>query len=161
INWNGNPLLTQFVTSSQLAATVPAANIAASGTASITVTSPGTSVASNSVFFPVTTPMGKAAQMTVVQYAGVGQYPSAIATADFNQDSNLDIAVANYTDSTISILSGDGTGHFSTSSTTAVDRYPVAVVSGDFNGDGKPDLAVGNIAYGSISILLGDGFSNF
>jgi hypothetical protein len=43
INWNGTALTTAFVSGTQLTATVPDADIAASGTASVTVTNPGTS----------------------------------------------------------------------------------------------------------------------
>jgi hypothetical protein len=49
INWNGAALATTFVNAAQLSATVPAANIAAAGTASVTVFTPapggGTSTA--------------------------------------------------------------------------------------------------------------------
>lgn len=49
INWNGNALSTNFVSSSQLTATVPAANVATAGSASVTVFTPapggGTSTA--------------------------------------------------------------------------------------------------------------------
>jgi hypothetical protein len=41
VNWNGTALQTQFVSNSQLTATVPAAMIAAPGTATITVAGAG------------------------------------------------------------------------------------------------------------------------
>lgn len=51
INWNGTALTTTFVSSTQLTATVPAANVAAAGSASVTVFTPapggGTSTATN------------------------------------------------------------------------------------------------------------------
>src|SRR5438874_2186 len=40
VNWNGAPLATSFVSSTQLAATVPASLVATAGTASITVVNP-------------------------------------------------------------------------------------------------------------------------
>src|SRR5207244_7047192 len=40
VYWNGSPLTTTFVSSTQLTAIVPAANVAAVGTASITVVNP-------------------------------------------------------------------------------------------------------------------------
>lgn len=43
VNFNGTPLTTTFVTGNQLTATVPASAIAASGSAAVTVTNPGTS----------------------------------------------------------------------------------------------------------------------
>src|SRR5277367_3811726 len=41
VNWNGSALATNFVSSSQLTATVPAANIATARTASVSVATPG------------------------------------------------------------------------------------------------------------------------
>ncbi len=40
VNWNGTALATTFVSDLQLTATVPASDIAAAGTASVTVTNP-------------------------------------------------------------------------------------------------------------------------
>jgi len=40
VNWNGRPLATTFISSNRLTATVPAANIATPGTASVTVITP-------------------------------------------------------------------------------------------------------------------------
>src|SRR5438067_1194781 len=57
VNWNGSPLTTTFVSSTQLTAIVPAANVATVGTASVTVVNPapggGTS---NSVTFTINPP---------------------------------------------------------------------------------------------------------
>ncbi len=57
VNWDGFALATTFISSSQLMASVPATNIAAAGTASVTVVNPtpggGTS---NVVFFQITSP---------------------------------------------------------------------------------------------------------
>jgi len=41
----------------------------------------------------------------------VGQSPYAVTTGDFNADGRLDLAVANYTSKSISILLGNGDGH--------------------------------------------------
>ncbi len=43
VNWNGAAQTTSFVSGTQLTAAIPAAAIASSGTAQITVTNPGTS----------------------------------------------------------------------------------------------------------------------
>jgi IPT/TIG domain len=59
VNWNGIPLATTFVSGSQLTATVPAANIATAGTASVTVVSPAPGGdTSNMLFFTVTNNAG-------------------------------------------------------------------------------------------------------
>ena len=42
INWNGTALTTSHVSSNQLAATIPNADLATSGTATVTATNPGT-----------------------------------------------------------------------------------------------------------------------
>jgi hypothetical protein len=50
VNWNASPRVTTFVSSSQLTASILASDIASAGTASVTVTNPGTA-ASQPVFF--------------------------------------------------------------------------------------------------------------
>lgn len=42
INWNGTAVATSFVSGTQLTATLPDADLAAQGTATVTVTNPGT-----------------------------------------------------------------------------------------------------------------------
>src|SRR5947209_14880976 len=54
VNWNGSPRTTTFVSSSQLTATITAADVVSAGTRSMTVTSPGPGNVSNPIFFPVT-----------------------------------------------------------------------------------------------------------
>src|SRR5438034_3774046 len=58
VNWNGTPLATTFVSSTQLTATVPAALIATAGTASITVVnpSPGGGSSTPAVTFTIANP---------------------------------------------------------------------------------------------------------
>src|ERR1700688_4493715 len=73
-----------------------------------------------------------------------GNQPKAVAMADFNADGNIDMAVANYQDNTVSVLLGGPGGVFQKQVTYAVGVNPTAVASGDFNGDGKLDLAVVN-----------------
>src|SRR5208282_3636276 len=84
----------------------------------------------------------------------VGNEPSAVALGDFNGDGILDMAVANATSNTISILLGNGDGTFTAAATLAA-AGPGAVIVADFNGDGKLDLAVSNSGSLTISIYLG------
>jgi len=58
VKWNGSPRTTTFVSGSQLTASILASDIAAAGSAQVTVTNPG-SPASLPVFFEVTTPSAR------------------------------------------------------------------------------------------------------
>jgi len=71
--------------------------------------------------------------------------------------------VANYSDNTVSILLGNGSGGFSAASGSPVSAgsEPRAVAVGDFNGDGKLDLAVADAGGNTVSILLGNGSGGF
>ena len=91
----------------------------------------------------------------------VGHTPSSIAVADFNGSGNLDLAVTNEGDSTVSLLLGNGDGTFQTQTTVATGIGPDAIATADFNQDGKPDLAVANFTDNTISILLGNGDGTF
>lgn len=91
----------------------------------------------------------------------VGHTPSAIAVGDFKGGGNLDLAVANEGDSTVSLLLGNGDGTFQTQTTVPTGIGPDAIVSADFNRDGKQDLAVANFTDNTISILLGNGDGTF
>ena len=90
----------------------------------------------------------------------VGSDPVAVLAADFNNDTVLDLAVANYVDSTVSVLLGDGNGAFPAPSVnTSTGANPQSLAVGDFNGDGNMDLATATA--GDVSVLLGDGHGAF
>jgi hypothetical protein len=171
VNWNDTPLATQFVSGSQLTATVPAADIATARTASVTVVNPtpggGTS---NVTFFTVTANEGNSVAFTLDSSPATGADPTSVAVGDFNGDGKLDLAVVNSVSNNLSILLGDGTGHFTLASSPGIGLGygPSIVAVGDFNGDGKLDLAVSNdcqdfwcAAPATVSILLGDGTGHF
>jgi hypothetical protein len=92
---------------------------------------------------------------------GIFASKGAVATGDFNNDGNLDLAVVDNTHDTISILLGDGTGHFRLSGAPIpfAGGEPKAIAVGDFNGDGVKDLA---FASGNdVNVLLGNGSGGF
>ena len=50
VNWNGSALVTSFVSSTSVTASVPAANIATSGAATITASNPGSALSNSATF---------------------------------------------------------------------------------------------------------------
>lgn len=81
--------------------------------------------------------------------------PTSLTTGDFNHDGNLDVAVANTGDNTVSILLGNGSGVLTPlGAPIKVGRDPEAIRSGDFNSDSYSDLAVANYQDGTVTILL-------
>ena len=90
-----------------------------------------------------------------------GNTPTAITTGDFNGDGNLDLAIANGSGNTVTILLGNGNGTFTAAASPATGNSPSSLVVGDFNGDGKPDLAVTNATDNTVTILLGNGDGTF
>ena len=99
VYWNGSPRATTFNGPAQLTADIPSADVAAAGTAIVTVAN-GTSVASNFVSFPVAASRS-ILSFSTVNYA-VGTNPNFVAVGDFNEDGNLDLVVSNENASTIS-----------------------------------------------------------
>ena len=158
INWNGVAQTTTFVSSSQLTASISAADIATAGTDTVTVTNPVPGGTSNPAHFEVikagfTTAFGKTDYATDLT-------PQDIATADFNGDGMADLAVATGNNS-VSILLGAGNGTFGTNVQYPVPGSPSAIIVGDFNGDGKMDIATADTYISQISVLLGNGDGSF
>jgi hypothetical protein len=89
-----------------------------------------------------------------------GSQYGAIAAADFNGDGFPDIATANYSAGTVSILLNHGNGTFGSYKDYAAGSNADAVVAADFNKDGKMDLVAGNAGVG-FSLLLGKGNGEF
>jgi hypothetical protein len=86
-----------------------------------------------------------------------------VISADFNQDGNLDLAVASFIDGKVSILLGKGDGTFQ-KPITFLAFAAVALAAGDFDHDGNQDLAVieyGGTGVSTLGIFLNDGTGHF
>jgi hypothetical protein len=93
---------------------------------------------------------------------GGGTGPRSVVIGDFNKDGKADVATANNGTANISVLLGNGSGGFATTSLFGLNGStgPFALVTGDFNKDGNPDLATSN-GTNDVAVLLGDGTGNF
>lgn len=166
VNWNGAGLGTTFVNTSQLTATVPAANIATAGTAAVTVLnpSPGGGL-SNVESFNIVTPT---LTLTFAPLSGGSLGGVSVVSADFNGDGKADIAGFRQSDLSICVQLGQGDGSFQPPICSSPGTSPISptLIAGDFNGDGKPDLAVTNstatqtLVY-QVEIFLGNGDGTF
>jgi len=93
--------------------------------------------------------------------------PVALTAGDFNKDGFLDLAVANPTFGSRTILTNDGTGHFPQAlhsetpfydenldqQTVKLSDIARDIVAGDFNNDGKLDLLTADDFANNVTIL--------
>jgi len=101
------------------------------------------------------------AQMTFS--TGVGSLPLSVTVGDFNQDTRMDIAVANGGGDNVGVFLGNGDGTFAVQTTfsTGANSAPNAVAVGDFNNDTRLDIAVANFDGNNVGVLLGNGDGTF
>ncbi len=89
-----------------------------------------------------------------------GTSPEDLAAADFNNDGNLDLAVANHETDYLTVLLGDGRGSLAPSQSSPVrvssKPHPHGVAAGDFDGDGCKDLAVESRDENAVLVMRGD-----
>jgi type II secretory pathway component GspD/PulD (secretin) len=94
-----------------------------------------------------------------------GVEPVSVIAANLNDKggTNLDLAVANHGDNTISIYFGSGDGTFKPPTIIALPSgyAPSAIAAADFNKDGHLDLAVTDEGKAFVSVFLGNGDGTF
>lgn len=83
-----------------------------------------------------------------------------VEIADFNEDGNPDIAVANRDTRFVNIFLGEGDGTFPVQIPYLVNNHPQYMSVADFNQDGHVDLVVGTEET-MVEILFGDGHGSF
>ncbi|MCI0357225.1 MAG: FG-GAP-like repeat-containing protein [Planctomycetaceae bacterium] len=88
-----------------------------------------------------------------------GSFPQAVAVGNFDAGSTLDLVVANYSTSNISVLRGNGDGTFQTAQNSDTGFGPLSVAVGDFNEDGNLDVVTANVS--DLSVLKGNGDGSF
>jgi gliding motility-associated-like protein len=86
-----------------------------------------------------------------------GSDPFFVAIGDIDGDGKPDIAVANSSDNSVSVLlntSSPGNVGFAIKVDFATGMGPFSVAIGDIDGDGKADIATANAADNTVSVLL-------
>ncbi|CAF4189382.1 unnamed protein product [Rotaria sp. Silwood2] len=87
---------------------------------------------------------------------GFKSQPNAVAVGDLNNDTLLDIMVANYGTNNVGVLLGYGNGSFAGVKIFPIGcgSLPFLVSIGDFNNDGKLDFAVANGGADNLKVFL-------
>ena len=88
-----------------------------------------------------------------------GDGPLSVALGDLNGDGKLDLSVANFNSSNVSVLlnttaPGSATSSFSGIQDFATGDGPSFVTMGDLNADGRLDVVVANFVFDTVSVLL-------
>lgn len=91
----------------------------------------------------------------------VGAAPYALATGDFDGNGTLDLAVPNSGSDTISVLSNDGAGGFTSMATLATAALPRGLVAADLDADGDIDLSVALEEAAAVAIFTNQGDGTF
>ena len=90
----------------------------------------------------------------------VGTRPVSVALGDFNGDGNIDGAIANSGDDTVTILTNINNEDVTTDS-LSVGTAPSYITAADIDSDEDQDLIVVNNGSNTVSILRNDGVGNF
>ena len=111
-----------------------------------------------SVFLNTTTPGASTPSFSANTDFTTGDGPRSVSIRDLNGDGKLDLATANNSGNSVSVLLNTTTPGASTPTfapktdfTTGAQSYSIAI--GDINGDGKPDLATANPVANTVSVF--------
>jgi hypothetical protein len=158
VNWNGAARSTTFVSGGELQALIPASDVAAQGSALITVTNPSPGGGLSSSSFGVMEIHQPISSILLTKPTGYAGYGGVLYTADLNGDNKLDMVQLGFG---VTVLLGTGDGTFTKSASFPAPNNPLGLCFGDFNGDGKTDFAFAMNSNGLIFVALGDGTGKF
>lgn len=85
----------------------------------------------------------------------VGKNPTAVSTADFNQDGLTDLITTNIGNNSLSILFGNGDGTFKDQARIDAGKEPRALALNDYNADGRLDVAVACSGSDQVALFFG------
>jgi FG-GAP-like repeat/FG-GAP repeat/RTX calcium-binding nonapeptide repeat (4 copies) len=97
----------------------------------------------------------------------VGNGPESVTVADFNGDGVPDVATANYTDGTVSVMlanlvAGNGDGTFAAPAVYSVGGNPRAVAAGALvSGSMVQDIVTANYNNATVTVLINSGTGTF
>jgi len=89
-----------------------------------------------------------------------GTNPDAVLVGNFTGNTFLnlatpDVVVVNPNNNSVSLLAGDGAGHFAAPVPFPVGNFPNAMAAADFNGDFRLDLVTASVFDNTVSVLFG------
>ncbi len=87
--------------------------------------------------------------------------PIAVAVGDFDRNGWLDVAAANGTAGTVTVLVGNGLGGLNPVASPTAGGSPVDIVAGDLNRNGTLDLVVADGAGSRVLVMEGLGGASF
>ncbi len=91
----------------------------------------------------------------------VGDEPTSLAVADFNNDGHQDIVVGSRLDNRITVMLGAGDGTLTSLTPIASAGLVVSVAATDLNNDGNADLVTAHYDLDRIEVRYGDGSGGF
>jgi FG-GAP-like repeat/PASTA domain len=102
---------------------------------------------------------GQALSFAATRSFATGEGPDSLGAGDLDGDGRPDLATANYSSGTVSVLRNRGDGRFEGKRDYTAGMHPYLVTPApfDLNGDGKPDLLVDSGAGISVFLNRGDG----
>ncbi len=100
--------------------------------------------------------MGLVGLVADASIAMPGVEPLEVVSGRFGADLDLDLAILDADEPTVTALQGDGLGNFEVVATYDLPSLAVRLVSGDLDGNGRDDLVAATFSNNSITILLAD-----